>query len=407
MTAATEPALTALDTNTRGSSARPARIPFPGLLALFSAGFLGILNETVPAGLLPEMSRSLGLSDSAVGQTITIYALATAMTVIPLNAVMKNWGRRSVLVAGLVVYALANAVIAFESSFAVILVARFAAGVGAGLIWSNIGGSAARIAPKAFEGKAIAIAMAGIPAALALGLPAGTLLGHVAGWHATFGAMAAASVALIVWLFVSMPNLASASSGQHVPVKTILRTPGVGPVVAAIAGFMVAHNLLYTYVGPLTDAAGVGSQIELVLLVFGLAALMSIWITGSFIDPHHRRLIVMSAVTVAASALILSFATLSPVILYLGAAAWGLGFGGSATLFLTAAIRAAGTDAVQSIIVTVFNLSIAAGGVFGGVLLAGFGVKSIPWVAFAIMVPTAVTILASGYRAFPRWPNHD
>jgi predicted MFS family arabinose efflux permease len=87
-------------------------------------------------------------------------------------------------------------------------------------------------------------------------------------------------------------------------------------------------------------------------------------------------------------------------------AVWGIGFGGSATLFVTAGIRAAGTDGVQSILVTVFNLSIAAGGVFGGLLLAGLGVTSIPWVAFAIMIPTAVATVAGRRHAFPRWPKH-
>lgn len=66
------------------------QLPLAGLLALFAAGFLGIINETIPAGLLPAMSKSLGLSESAVGQTITVYALATALTAIPLNAALKT-----------------------------------------------------------------------------------------------------------------------------------------------------------------------------------------------------------------------------------------------------------------------------------------------------------------------------
>jgi MFS family permease len=118
-----------------------SKLPMPSLLALFTAGFLGILNETVPAGLLPKMSASLGRSESVAGQTITVYALATALTVIPLNAALKKVGRRTLLVWALAVFAAANLVIAVENSFTVILTSRFAAGVAAGLIWSNIGES--------------------------------------------------------------------------------------------------------------------------------------------------------------------------------------------------------------------------------------------------------------------------
>jgi predicted MFS family arabinose efflux permease len=379
-----------------------SRLPMLSLLALFSAGFLGILNETVPAGLLPKMSASLGLSESVAGQTITVYALATALTAIPLNAALKNLGRRTLLVSALGVFAAANLVIALENSFAVILIARFAAGVVAGLIWSNIGGIAARLVPENARGKAIAVALGGIPAALSLGLPAGTALGDATNWHATFGVMAALSVALIGWVFASVPNLAAEPIGGHVPFSAVLRAPGVRTILWVVAGFVTAHNLLYTYIEPLASRSGAG-QIEWVLFVFGVAALLSIWATGQFVDPYHRGLMLVSSHLLGVSAAVLGVAFASPAILYVGVAVWGLGFGGSATLFVTAGIRAAGTDGVQAAVVTVFNLSIAAGGVFGGLLLAGFGVLSIPWASATIMVPTIVIAISGRRHAFPPW----
>ena len=72
---------------------------------------------------------------------------------------------------------------------------------------------------------------------------------------------------------------------------------------------------------------------------------------------------------------------------------------------MTAGIRAAGTDGVQALVVTVFNLSIAAGGVFGGLLLAAFGVLSIPWVSAAIMIPIIVTVVAGRRHSFPSSPR--
>lgn len=106
-----------------------------------------------------------------------------------------------------------------------------------------------------------------------------------------------------------------------------------------------------------------------------------------------------------ASFFILGFTTLNAALFYLGVVVWGFGFGGSATLFMTAGIRASGTDGIQSILVTTFNLSIALGGVIGGLLLSGFGVSSIPWAAFAIMVPTTIATISNSRHAFPRWPR--
>lgn len=101
----------------------------------------------------------------------------------------------------------------------------------------------------------------------------------------------------------------------------------------------------------------------------------------------------------------LGVAALSPVVFFVGVAAWGVGFGGSAMLFVTAAIRAAGTDGVQAAVVTVFNLSIAVGGLVGGLLLSGLGVTAIPWVAVALVVPTTAAVAAGRRHAFPRWPS--
>ncbi len=350
-----------------------ARLPWGGLLALFAAGFLGIINETIPAGLLPQISDTLGLPESTTGQTVTVYALASALTAIPLNSWMRRWGRRTVVIVALSSFILANVACALIDNFAIILIARFVAGMGAGLVWSNIGGFAARLVKPEFRGRAVTIAMAGTPVALSLGLPAGTILGTTVGWQATFGAVAVVSAVLVVWALVALPNVKGQVAGEHVSIGRILRARGVRSILIVLAGFVVAHNILYTYISPLAVAAGIGDEIQWVLFTFGIAALVSIWITGVWVDRRHRPLIVGSMIIVGIAALTLGFSLLSPIALYVGAAAWGLGFGGATTLFVTAATRAAGTDGVQAIVVTIFNLGIAAGGLLGGILLGTLG----------------------------------
>ena len=51
----------------------------------------------------------------------------------------------------LAAFVVANLAIALTDNFAVIMVVRFIAGVGAGLIWSNFAVYAARLAPPALE----------------------------------------------------------------------------------------------------------------------------------------------------------------------------------------------------------------------------------------------------------------
>ncbi|HBV12332.1 MAG TPA: MFS transporter, partial [Brevundimonas sp.] len=75
------------------SRASPNKLPVVGLLALAAAGFLTILTEALPAGLLPQMSAGLGVSEGVAGQLITAYALGSLAAAIPLTAATRRWPR--------------------------------------------------------------------------------------------------------------------------------------------------------------------------------------------------------------------------------------------------------------------------------------------------------------------------
>lgn len=82
-------------------------------------------------------------------------------------------------------------------------------------------------------------------------------------------------------------------------------------------------------------------------------------------------------------------------------AVWGLAFGGAASLFQTASARVAGrdTDLAQSMIVTVWNLAIAGGGLLGGVIvLAGADVLS--WSAAFLLTVTGCVIFLNRRVSF-------
>jgi len=65
-------------------SAAADRLPMGGLLALAMTGFIAVLTENMPAGLLPEISRGMGVSQALAGQLVTLYALGAVVAAIPL-----------------------------------------------------------------------------------------------------------------------------------------------------------------------------------------------------------------------------------------------------------------------------------------------------------------------------------
>ncbi|WP_433236034.1 MFS transporter [Streptosporangium sp. CA-135522] len=378
-------------------------LPLPALLALATAVFITSLTETLPAGLLPAMSADLDVSESAMGQTVTIYAIGTALTAIPLTAATAGWRRKRLLLTAVAGFAVANTITAVSAYFPLTMVARFVAGVAAGLAWALLAGYARRMAPVHLQGKAIAIAMAGIPVALSLGVPAGTFLGGVLGWQAAFLIMTVLAVILLAWITAAVPDYPGQRRDGRTPMLQALRVPGVAAVLFVTLVFVLGHTVLYTYIATFLDRLGMGGSIDLVLLVFGAASLVSIWIVGAHINRRLRILTIASALLVAVAAAILAVLADSPAMVYLAVTLWGLGWGGAPTLLQTAASDAGGesADAAQAMLVTLWNAAMAAGGVAGGVLLDLLGPTSFPWSVLALLVPVLAVVIAARAHGFP------
>ncbi|MEU7578507.1 MFS transporter [Streptomyces sp. NPDC041068] len=381
----------------------PQKLPLLALLALATAVFITSLTETLPAGLLPAMSADLGVSESATGQTVTIYAIGTALTAIPLTAATSGWRRKRLLLAAMAGFAAANTVTAVSADYPVTMVARFVAGVAAGLAWALLAGYARRMAPAHLQGKAIAIAMAGIPVALSLGVPAGTFLGKVLSWQIAFLIMTGLTVGLLAWIAALVPDHPGRPRGEKIPVLSTLRVPGVSPVLFVTLVFVLAHTVLYTYIATFLDELGMGGSTDLVLLVFGAASLAGIWIVGALIHRRLRALTLASVLLVGAAAAVLALFSDSPAPVYAAVTLWGLGWGGAPTLLQTAAGEAGGdaADAAQAMLVTLWNVAMAGGGVFGGILLGLVGSSSFPWTILLLLIPVLLVVAAARRHGFP------
>ncbi|MCA4727278.1 MFS transporter, partial [Mycolicibacterium fortuitum] len=146
-----------------------------------------------------------------------------------------------------------------------------------------------------------------------------------------------------------------------------------------------------------------GAVPDSVLLVFGVVSLVSIWLTGLFIDHHLRRMMILSCALFAVAATAFGINTNQAWIIYLAAAVWGLAFGGAATLLQTASAEAADQagDVAQSLVVTCWNIGIAGGGIVGGTLLSKWGPAPLPWAVLALVVPALIVTVCSYRHGFP------
>ena len=370
------------------SPATPS-LPLSSLLALTTASFIIILTEVLPAGLLPQLATSLDSSQAVMGQLISVYALGSVLAAIPLAAATQGVGRRTLLLAAIGGFTVVNTVTALSTSLPLIFVARFLGGVAAGLAWAMMVGYAARMVPAAQKGKAIAIAMAG------------TFVGNLVGWRLTFGLLSIVAGLLMAWIMFKLPACPAEPAARRQRIASVFVMPGVRPIMGAMLLYVLAHNILYTYIAPLATLARLAPRIDFLLMLFGGTALAGLLLVGALIDRWLRQLVTASMVLFLSACVLLAVLPESATAACLAVGVWGLAFGGAATLFVTSLANAAGPgqDVAQSMMTTVWNLAIFA----GGTLLQQFGPHSFSFAATAILLAALLIVWNTRRRHY--WTN--
>ncbi|MEE1807987.1 MFS transporter [Streptomyces sp. BE133] len=348
------------------------------------------------------MSGDLGVSEARAGLLITVYALAAALTAIPMTAWTLILPRRTLLLALLLGFAATNMVTAISTGFALTLAARVVSGLFAGLLWAMVPAYAARLAPQR-SGKAIATALAGMTVGLSLGIPAGTALGGLIGWRATFGLLTVLAVALAATALWHLPQLSGETTSRGAGLMRTLRTPGIPAINIASLLMVLGFYVLYTYIAPFVERAGLGVGTGTVLFLFGLGSMGGVWIAGATADRRLRAATIGLLALAAVCLVAFGAAGHSTVAVVLGAVFWGVTHGGIPTLTQTAGVKAAplDPDTANSLWVTGWNIGMAGGSLLGGAVLDGAGTGALPWTASALLAASVLTAVLARRDGFP------
>ncbi len=370
-------------------------LPLAGLMTLATAAFVTLLTEILPAGLLSAIAASLDISESLAGQFITSYAFGTLASAIPVTVLTQGVRRRRLLLVAIGGFAIVNLVTATSGNYAVSIVARFFAGIFGGIVWSLLVGYSVRMSPPHLAGRAIAISGAGGTMALVFGAPIGSFLGRLIGWQTTFALISVLCLALILLLIAVVPDFPGYTKQHRQSLTASFSAAGIRPVLFVVFSFIAAHNILYIYVEPLLQPAGMSAKLGFVLFIFGLGSIAGIWIVGALIERHLQFLAVASVATFGCTVMLMSLWGNIEAIVYSLVVAWGIAVGGFSTITQTALARFAGDsiDVAQSIYTTGWNVAIAVGGGLGGLLLQHGGTGSFSWVVLTLLVASFACVI--------------
>ena len=272
-------------------------------LLIFALGTFAIGTDNyVVAGILTQVARSFDVGIAAAGQFVTVYSLAYGVFTPVMAALTARWPRRRVLLAGMLVFVIGNILTATLPSFELALASRAVAGLGGAMFTPTAGATAAAMVPPEWRGRALAIVIAGLSGATALGAPIGTLIGAITDWHITMWFVAGLGTLAALGVAVVLPDIRiDAPSGLRERLAP-LGDARVAATLAATLLVMFGVFLVYTYVSLVFDRAtgGDGTRLAILISVWGLAATAGNLGAGSLTDRFGNRLVLNVAFAVLA-----------------------------------------------------------------------------------------------------------
>lgn len=273
----------------------------PLCLGAFALG----MDAYIMAGLLPDIGRSFDVPAAVAGQTVSVFTLCYAVAAPLLGAATAGKPVRIVLSTALVIFVLANALSAVAPSYALLLLSRAIAGIGAGLFSPAAFSAAAALVPPERRGRALGIVIGGLAMGTAAGVPCGLTIADRMSWRTTLWLIAALGILALAAIGLRLPPVATSSAPLLRARLAILADRRVA--VTILVSFMTsaASIGLYTYAASLLIAWADAADPLPFLWAWSLGGLVGIYLCGSLIDATGSAEWVLAAVLVALTAVFL------------------------------------------------------------------------------------------------------
>ena len=186
----------------------------PVALYALAAGAFGIgTTEFVIMGLLLQVAGDLHVGLAAAGLLISGYALGVFVGAPLLTAATGRLPRKTVLLGLMAIFTLGNLACALAPNYGVLMAARVLTSLAHGTFFGVGSVVATGLVAADRRASAISLMFTGLTLATLLGVPAGTWLGHLAGWRATFWVVTAIGIVAACAIALAVPAGLRGSSG--------------------------------------------------------------------------------------------------------------------------------------------------------------------------------------------------
>jgi MFS family permease len=252
---------------------------------LYVGGFLGPFGGGVLAVLIPQLRDAFDATTGEVAAAIPAYFVPFAALQLVSGTMGERLGRRRVVRAGYIAYALTSVLAAVAQSVGLFIAARAGSGAANAFLTPLLLAGLADVTPRERLGRTVGTFGAVQTAAIALSPLCGGLLGEI-DWRLAFLAPGVVALALAM---VPPPEAERLPGAAPARLRAVL-TRRVGELsVDAFIAYASVTSLGFLVALQCADAFGLGStERGLVLAGFGVAGVLVGRPSGRLVDRRGR-----------------------------------------------------------------------------------------------------------------------
>ncbi|MGC0896028.1 MFS transporter [Pantoea agglomerans] len=251
------------------------------LLALALGGFGIGTGEFIMMGLLPDVSRSLAITEPQAGNAIASYALGVVVGAPFIAVLAARMARKSLLLILMALFSIGNVASAMADSYHGLLVARFLTGLPHGAYFG-----VASLVPIERRGRALASLMLGLTVATLIGVPLGSWIGQLFSWHVVFTFVGA--IGLLTCLLIGRYVPYTPGDVDAHPLRELGALKNAQVLLTLLVGAVGFGGMfaIFSYIAPtLINIAGISpSLIPWAMVAFGLGMIIGNLVGGRLAD---------------------------------------------------------------------------------------------------------------------------
>jgi MFS family permease len=268
--------------------------PYHSVWALLVFGWIcNYIVRMAFSPLLEPIMAEFGLSHAQGGLLFSVFFYGYVAMQVPAGFLGDRFGRKRVLVAGIVVVALAALATGFATSLAVLVMARLLTGLAQGMYFANDRPIIAAATPPDRLAVGQGVSFSGLGVGTALGVLIGGALGEIMSWRQVFLVVTALPLvsAVLIGRLVPDPVGASAVRASRDEVAAVFRLRDLWLLAVAGIAPIWTQWLVGTWGPALFTEVGVHElgRSAVYATVLGIAAPPGLLAVGALSDRLLRR----------------------------------------------------------------------------------------------------------------------